>query len=285
MKLLAYRNFSGIGDWMMAMSVLKMVNIQFPTIDIYLNMKGRTVAIRKEDPKDLPEIIDQMINSFDVRIAGKLYDIDPLKHASNYDYVSGNMAYRKREERFFTESMFDRFKTSTGLDLVFQRDMVAKYSGASGKLPDISKPYILIQSCSKRRHVNTKWKDYGADNMKTVAGELKKDFNVVQIGEKRDILINGLKKFLSVSLSTLHALMVNCLAFVGLDGMLGVFASYHNVRHFIIYSGKFNFKWTDFFHREQINGNDLNPSQVAGFVRYRLMQTISRKTLECSYGK
>ena len=34
MKLLAYRKHDGLGDWMMAMSVLKMVNHQYPDIDI-----------------------------------------------------------------------------------------------------------------------------------------------------------------------------------------------------------------------------------------------------------
>ena len=34
MKLLAYRKRDGLGDWMMAMSVLKMVNQQYPDIDI-----------------------------------------------------------------------------------------------------------------------------------------------------------------------------------------------------------------------------------------------------------
>ena len=46
MKLLAYRKNDGLGDWIMAMSVLKMVNQQYPDIDIdVLSINASIVSI------------------------------------------------------------------------------------------------------------------------------------------------------------------------------------------------------------------------------------------------
>lgn len=266
-SLLAYRIYSGIGDWMMALSVLKMVNIQFPHIDIYLNMKGKTVARRGDGPVMLPTIINKIIDSFDVIIAGKTYFNNPSDHSPDYDYSSGNIKYTKSDKEFFVKSMVDNFNKNTGLKLIFRDDINAKYDGEISTLPaDIEKPYILIQSCSKRRNMTKKWKDYGALNMQKICNKLKGSFNVVQVGLKGDFEIQGIKKYLSPSLSMLHALMVNSRLFLGLDGMLGVYASYHKVKQYIIYNNPSSYSWTSFPHRIQIDGETMRPNQIAGLI-------------------
>jgi len=266
-SLLAYRMYSGIGDWMMALSVLKMVNIQFPNIDIYLNMVGKTVARRGAGPVMLPDIINQIIDSFDVKIAGKTYFNNPSDHSPDYDYISGHMKYTKSDKEFFVKSMVDNFNINTGLELVYKKGISAKYNGEIATLPtDISKPYILIQSCSKRGNMSRKWKDYGALNMQKICIKLRNSFNLIQIGQKGDFEIEGISRYLSPSLSMLHALMVNSKLFVGLDGMLGVFASYHKVKQYIIYNNPSSYSWTSFPHRTQIDGESMRPNQIAGLI-------------------
>lgn len=266
-KLLAYRTFSGIGDWMMALSVLKMVNIQFPDIDIYLNLKGKIVSRRRREATDLPNITNQIIDNFDVKLAGKIYETDLLKLIPDYDYVTGNMAYSKKDDKFFVESMVDRFNKNTGLGLVYMPDINAKYTGKPVEFDDhMPKPYILIQSCSKKGSIARRWKDYGTKNMQILANKLKKLFTVIQVGAFGDIELNGISNFLSPPLPRLHYLITNSLAFVGLDGMLGVFSSYHKVKHYIIYKNDQSFKWTAFPHRVQLDGN-RNPIQLYQMIK------------------
>ena len=60
-KLLAHRKWSGVGDWIMALTVLKMVNRQYPDIDIYLNLVSRNGYAINIWPRKLPKLILEII--------------------------------------------------------------------------------------------------------------------------------------------------------------------------------------------------------------------------------
>lgn len=274
-RLLTYRNFSGIGDWIMGLTVLKMINQQYPEIDIYLNLMAKNAHKHPKKFKVISPFIQEIVSSFDVRIAGTTFYEDVKTHTSEFDFVS-NLKYRKREKIFFIKGMVNRFNQLTGLRLRYDPAVYAQ----NQKKPATKekRPYILIQACSKRHNKTQLWKDYGSENMDKVATEISGHIEVIQIGAIGDIpLKNVSKRVLGTSLPKLHKLMKECLCFVGLDGMLGIYAAHHAVKQFIIYSGKFNMIWTKFPNRLQLNGNIYNYQSIAQLIIEDLCAVNSEK--------
>ncbi|MCP4475393.1 MAG: hypothetical protein GY821_12675 [Gammaproteobacteria bacterium] len=268
--LLVYRNWSGVGDWIMAMTVLKMVNQQFPEIDIYVNLLARNKFSSNPGQQKLPVLVREIINNFDVRIKGHVLYPEPKeveKVGEYYDYVSGHMGYEKDGTNFI-KGMVKMFRKNTGLDLKYDKDVFSNYvdSGIGySNTFEPYKPFVLMQACSKKKCLNRQGKDYGVTNMDKICTELSKYVTVFQIGQKTDWFLSNVKRFLSVDLDLLHLLMKNCVAFVGMDGGLGVYASHHGVKNIIIYEEAKRFSWTNFPHRKQIDGN-LDFNEVSNLI-------------------
>jgi len=264
--LLVYRNWSGVGDWIMAMTVLKMVNQQFPDIDIYVNLKARNYfAEIRNEPIELPNLVKAIIKNFNVKIKGYTFLDKPENFRKDYDYISGNMTYTKNGINFI-EGMVDGFNQNTQLKLKYDKNVFAQYSHDYAKVSIINEPYILMQSCSKRRELERNGKEYGFNNMVSIANNLSNYSRVVQLGQKGDLEIPNISIYLEVPLNLLYSLMINCIAFVGLDGGLGVFASHHNIKQFIIYKNANSFSWTNFPNRIQIDGSKLNPEKISKLI-------------------
>lgn len=266
--LLAYRSFSGVGDWIMAMTVLKMVNQQYPDIDIYLNLKAKNRFAGVSYPILVPELVQEIVKGFDVNIKESFFDPNPQRLAEYYDYCTGHMGYDKDDTNFI-EGMVKRFNKNTGLELRYHKDVFAQYQpegiGYDNTLEDL-KPYVLIQACSKMRKRQRFSKDYGFDNMVKISKRLSSYTNVVQVGQKTDWLLPDVPRFLSVELDLLHKLMINSVGFIGMDGGLGVYASHHGVQQYIIYEEAKRFSWTNFPHRRQLNGGAMSPDQISEFI-------------------
>ena len=287
-KLFAYRNFSGVGDWIMAMTVLKMVNQQYPDIDIYINLKAKNRFAGVNYPIPLPELVQEVIKGFDVDVKGFRHysDIDGVNNY--YDHCTGHMGYKKDGTNFI-EGMVKQFNTNTGLDLKYDDEVFAHYQpegyGYDNTLNDLQ-PYILIQSCSKERSMERQGKDYGFRNMSRIAERLQKHINVIQIGQRTDLLIPNIDRFLSVDLDFLHKLMISSAGFIGLDGGLGVYASHHGVWQYIIYEDKERFSWTNFPYRMQLDGNRMDAEDVSDFIINNLEVNDEKAVREnaCSVG-
>jgi hypothetical protein len=264
--LLAYREWSGLGDWIMAMSVLKMVNQQYPHIDITLNLAARN-KFGSMQPDHLPPIVEEVARGFDVKIDDFTYYIVPQRASINYDYCSGHMTYAKDGNNFI-ENMVKKFNYDTDLNVIHDPKAYAQYIKGDDydNSFDQFKPYVLIQSCSKRKCRVREGKDFGYGNMEVIARQLMRNgINVIQIGQNTDYKIPKVPAFLSVDLNTIHKLMINSEGFIGMDGGLGVFASHHGVRQYIIYEDKVMFSWTKFPHRRQLDG-DMGWTGVFNYI-------------------
>lgn len=265
--LLAYRDYSGVGDWIMAMSVLKMVNQQFPDIDIYINLFARNRYASTNAPIMLPHLVQEIIKDFDVNIKGVVCYKNPslLNYSKQYNYVSGHMVYRDRNLHYI-KGMVSEFKKNIGLDLKYDKEVFAQYKKEEGNYDntlDNLKPYILIQSCTKERSREKQGKDYGFNNMMKISRILSQSIRVIQIGQGTDLRIPKVHRFLDVDLSLLHKLMLNSVCFVGMDGALGVYASHHNVKQYIIYESEIKFNGTPFSARIQLDGNNMDAEEIA----------------------
>jgi ADP-heptose:LPS heptosyltransferase len=263
--LLAYRNFSGVGDWIMGLTVLKMVNQQYPDMEIYLNLTAKNAHKKQKKYKGISPFIREIIKNFDVKLAGVTFFENVKTHLNEFDYVS-NLKYHKRDGLNFIQSMVNTFNALTGLKLKYDSSVYAQYQG--GNKRTIKDPYVLIQACSKRNNYHQTWKDYGVNNMQQVVNYLSDNkLTIYQIGGKDGPTLTGvIDHFKELTLNELYSVMSNCDALIGLDGMLGCFAAHHAVKQYIIYSGKFNMAWTDFPHRVQLNGNSMSPKQISDVI-------------------
>jgi len=269
-KLLVYRKWCGLGDWIMALTVLKMLNQQFPDIDIYVNLKGKSNFAAKYVSQRLPDLVIDIIENFDVKIKGYTFYDKPEEHRKSYDYISGHMHYT-RDGTPFIEDMTNNLAHMTGLRLEY-KDTVFAHHGKSF-VPKNPSPYVLIQSCSKRREKGRKGKDYGFNNMTVISRILSTQFNVIQIGQETDWFLPNVARALSLNLTTLHELMMNCLCFVGMDGGLGVYASHHKIKQYIIYEEAERFGWTNFPNRTQLDGSVLKPEEIGEQICEELAYT------------
>lgn len=262
--ILVYRNYSGFGDWIMTMTLLKMLNHQYPNIDIYLNLKAKNFFEKSKTTINLPSIVQEYVFECDVDVKEYLYLNDPLSRSREFDYVSGNIRYSKEDKINFIHSMVKQFNINTGLKLKYDPDMFSRFhvKGFEHYTPLVDKEYVLIQSCTKTRSRRQNGKDYGFENMQVITNELAKEYNVVQIGKGEDFLLEStLNRFFDVDLECLYNLMINSICFIGMDGGLGVFAAHHGVRQYVIYHGEMKKCWTAFPNRIQIDGN-LNIKEV-----------------------
>jgi hypothetical protein len=266
--LFAYRNFSGVGDWIMAMTVLKMVNQQYPDIVIDVNWIARNRFTEGNELELLPYLVQEIIKDFDVKIRKGQMFFDLQGAGRCYDYCTGHMVYKKDGTNFI-EGMVKQFNLNTGLDLKYDDEVFAQYQpggcGYDNTLSDLQ-PYILIQSCSKERSVERQGKDYGFLNMVRISEKLSKHISVIQIGQKTDLLIPNVNRFLSVELDLLHRLMINSVGFIGMDGGLGVYACHHSVWQYIIYEERERFSWTNFPYRMQLDGSRMDAEDVSDFI-------------------
>lgn len=276
-KLLVYRNWSGVGDWIMAMTVLKMVNRQYPDIDIYLNVMAKNRFTAGSGYEMIPPLVQEVVKEFDVKINGFVQMPKHRAYTLHFDYISGHMGYEKNGKNFI-EGMVDQFNIRTGLELEYEPDVFAQYQGEGTEYDnttDSLKPYVLIQSCSKMRSRGRQGKDYGYDNMCEIAERVGAHVNMIQIGQLTDYRIPNIEAVLGGDLSTLHKLMVNSIGFIGMDGGLGVYASHHGVKQFIIYEEARRFSWTNFPHREQIDG-DLGTENISEIIISDLLMEEDR---------
>lgn len=251
--MLIYRDYDGLGDWIMAMSVIKMVNLTYPNINVYVRhtLKNRGA---------LPYLIRQIINGFDCKIHATVYNNSDRK----FDYVSGHLVYRRNERNHFVRGMIDVLNERTRLSIDFDSKNLSNYIGNAKEIT-VPKKYILMHSGGKRQSVSRSGKDWGTNNFNKLAYILSKNYEIVQIGKESDEFLNTAKyKYLGVDLSTLHYLMSNCLCFIGISDGLSVYAGHHNINQFTVFCNEQD-KYRNTY-KNQVRLNCFQPNDIAYLI-------------------
>jgi|GEM_PF-6396176 len=230
--LLAYRDYSGLGDWIMATAVLKMVNHQYPDMEIFIHRRHTTPLIR--------EIVEQS----GLRFTGWR---DGRRRPEDFHFASGHMLYadvfratRRGQvlERHFMEDMVRTFNRNTGLALHYEPDTFCTFTGTEVAV-DVADDYILMVSSGKR-WVYTGGKDWRRRHFRRLAERLARHGPVVQIGAAGDPPLPAARHhYLGLPLASLHFLMRRARLFVGLDNGLSHWAGHHGFPTFTIYCGRF----------------------------------------------
>ena len=232
MKLLAYRKRDGLGDWMMAMSVLKMVNQQYPDIDIDVYIEEKT-DVQHRFLQGVYDIIDNV----DVKLT-RVSKANP----HDYDYFTGHMVYpypfpHYEQGEHCIQGMVNNFNEETNLDLKYDKKVLAQFTDI---VPfSYYKPYVVIPSCGryeKREHHDSK--SWGYDNYNELAKRLREHYSIIQIGSSDQPILDDVDHVvLGRPLKHVLGIMKESEFYVGeINGMIHL-AGHHGIPAYAIYCG------------------------------------------------
>ena len=233
MKLLAYRKHDGLGDWIMAMSVLKMVNQQYPDIDIDVYIEKKT-DVQHRFLQGVYDIIDNV----DVKLT-RVSKAD----SDDYDYFTGHMVYpypfpHYEQGEHCIKGMVNNFNEETNLDLKYDKKVLAQFTDI---VPfSYYKPYVVMPSCGrleKREYHDSK--SWGYDNYNELAKRLREHYSIIQIGSiDQSMLHDADCVILGSPLKHVLGIMKGAEFYVGEINGLVHLAGHHGILAYAIYCGQ-----------------------------------------------
>ena len=244
MKLLAYRKNDGLGDWMMAMSVLKMVNQQYPDIDIDVHVEETTDEDNARQHRFLQGVYD-IIDNVDVKLT-KVFEADK----NHYDYYTGHMLYPTPLPRYdlyqissdspkrkhLIHGMIDNFNEETSLDLKYDEKVLAQFIDI---VPfSYHKPYVVMPSCGRNKDKEHDGKWWVYKNYSELAKRLREHYSIIQIGSSDQPILDDVDHVvLGRPLKHVLGIMKESEFYVGeINGMIHL-AGHHGIPAYAIYCG------------------------------------------------
>ena len=290
-KLLAYRKNDGLGDWIMAMSVLKMVNLQYPDIDIEVYADRRKTDDNHRQTRFIQGVHD-IIDNVDVNCTRVLH------YGGVYDYIVRHMIYPEFQIKWHEQypvvpkdyiknhlihGMVKMFNESTRLDLKYDKRVLAKYKNIvpfGGQ-----KPYVVIPSCGRNdRHKGQNTKSWGIDNYKELAKRLKEHYYIIQIGSNDQPVIKDADQIiLDQSFSEVLGIMKEAEFYVGEINGLVHLTGHHGIKTYAIYcGGKEHPDFTGYKNQIPIMENNASVDTVYSKIIEDKNKNASTQTLDYS---
>ncbi|MDA0754197.1 MAG: hypothetical protein O3A49_05915 [Candidatus Marinimicrobia bacterium] len=259
--LLIIKRSDGIGDWIMTMSVIKMINYQYPDIDIF-------VKLNFENSKYKNFIIDIIKNSnvnvnfFQSKEQNYNYTCDGLRYPSFADL-------RKRNEQYHViKYMIDDLNTKTKLNVEYHEHLLSKIVNIQEV--DLKKPYVVMPSVGRYDKGNfgkpgyTQGKHFGYENYNKLSYYFwEKGINVVQIGAKNDPALEyATDIFLNIYSRPTLGILKNCLFYVGEENGLLHLAGHNDIKSYGLYLGLSHPFFTSYKDQIPIFCNDKSVEQI-----------------------
>ena len=281
-KLLACRKYDGLGDWIMAMSVLKMVNLQYPNIDIH---------VKKDGKKNLNRVYD-IVDNMDVKLTRVLH-----AEPSEYDYYTKDMIYfefRAEWHKQYPEvpkdyvknhlihGMVKKFNEETKLNLKYDKNVLARYKNI---VPfDGQKPYVVMPSCGSKDRKEKDTKAWGTDNYKELARRLKEHYYIIQIGSDDQPIIKDADQIIfDQPFSEVLGIMKEAEFYVGEINGLVHLAGHHGIKTYAIYcGGKEHPDFTGYKNQIPIMENNASVDTVYFKIIEDKKRNASTQTLDYS---
>jgi len=237
----------------MAGSVIKMLNFQYPNIEVHFSTYAST------------EFIRSAMGSTDV--AFKWVDVDPFTGPlSEYQYVTGHMIYsptQKVRGLHFIHGMVETFNKNTGLELAYQPEVFAK-TVRDKRVPTPLQPYVVMPATG--RVVQSSWagKEWGVDNFQELANLLSEHYAIVQVGSDGDPDLEcATVRYKGCSAEEVSYLLRGSALYVGIVNGLCVLAGQNNVKAYVVYCGGAESPKFSLFPRQvPIVGTNIKPLEV-----------------------
>ena len=283
-KLLACRKNDGLGDWIMAMSVLKMVNLQYPNIDIHVYVdRGKIEFINR-----IYDIVDNM----DVELTRVLH-----AEPSEYDYYTKHMIYfeftaewhkqypevpKDYVKNHLIHGMVKKFNEETKLNLKYDENVLARYKNIvpfGGQ-----KPYVVMPSCGRNDRKIKDEKAWGIDNYKELARRLKEHYYIIQIGSDDQPIIKDADQIIfDQPFSEVLGIMKEAEFYVGEINGLVHLAGHHGIKTYAIYcGGKEHPDFTGYKNQIPIMENNASVDTVYSKIIEDKKRNASTQTLDYS---
>ena len=258
-KMLCWRNHQGIGDWIMSMTALKMLNIQYPEIEIHIN------DMAKGQP--LTPLIKKIVEDFDNGVTKFVSFPNLLREKPDgYDYYSDHLLYPRNNQVHFIEGIIQTLNQKTGLDVRYLPDIFgfSDYIGEKLHHP-LESDYILMPSMGKRKQQGNK--EWGFENFNKLATMLaKQGHKIVQIGTHDDLQLDAAYSFyLGVNLQFWDSLITNSKLVISIPNGIMCYAGVHGHPQVSIYCGGYDFTAhmrSKFPNQHQIVEQNVSPEKV-----------------------
>lgn len=212
LNLLLGRKFWGLGDWIMCMSVVRMINRQRPDINVHFNVTY------------IPSLMVEVLHSFNVSLTPVC-----MPTRSNYGMIVDHLVYRAPyTDKHLIANMLDVLNDQFKLGLQYNISQHAQYVLVPPEGLTQLTDYILMSSVGAS---NSAHKEWGAHRFDELAGLLKAaGIPVIQIGLKGDpLLANATERYFQLSLADLAALVKGSRYVVSLENGLSHLAGH--MRH------------------------------------------------------
>jgi len=255
LKILAYRDAFGIGDWIMTMSVLKMLKGSYPDCILDLNLVGKLGVA--------PRLVLDIVKNLDVEFNRIFFNNNLTEIQKFYDIVTGHIIYDFRTRNNLIHSMVQNTNSRTGLEIKYDENLYSHYIG-SMEILEVPKKFILMPSCGKDTRIS-KHKDWGYDNLNSLCSLLSREgYDIVQIGVNSDFrLVDAKYRYFDLSLSQIHFLMSQCTFFVGLVNGLSVYSGHHSIKTYLLHhNNRLPFECTLYDNQKSLDVTNLNSNSV-----------------------
>jgi len=167
-NILLARTQSGLGDWIMLLDVIRMLNEQYPNIEVYV------------DDENMPDGFEDFLRRWDVEYQ-VAHNPDPYAFA----YYSGHVVYPAAEAcgAHFVAGMVRTLNIRTGLNLQFDPSQMAKFQFRDW-------PFPLRPGQRRPQYVAVALTNYGSETKRCdpavrdkVVDDILEHTGVVQLGE------------------------------------------------------------------------------------------------------
>ncbi len=265
--LLCWRDFNGLGDWLMALSAIKMLNNQYPDIDVYVRDRI------KDEP--MPMLLREVITMFDVNIK-RLVSVD-FPHTDNrFDLRSNHMIYpmgAKTLTEPLIEGMVKALNYETGLNIQYEPETYATFAHEAA--PQFSTDYIIMVSRGKRG--GDTGKEWGYDNFNNLCSLLRQSgHRIIQIGREDHEKLSHARQFHDdYNLPVLHSYLLNATLIISMTDGIMVYAGQHHFPQLSLYCGGYDYQAYErskFPRQLQLVHKDVTPKEVFEVIKTLLLK-------------
>lgn len=235
------RPYTGIGDWLMALTCLKFVNRQRPDTDIFVDFTST---------RAMAPIIQQAYDASDVTFRPGIGVPETI-------HTTDSLVYRNLPPENYIESMVLHLNRQTNLGIEYEHHVFPDFGFTRRQ-----NSYIVMVGQGKRRDRHRK--EWGCQNLARLAHILiDAGHDVRQIGGKWDKQILGCSRFLRGEqfVNVAHEL-AGARAFIGLENGMMMLAGFLGVPQATIYDGHSLPGRTDFDNHKKFAGR-IEPEAVA----------------------
>lgn len=212
MRLLLTRDFSGFGDWLFSLAVMRLVQRQRPDVEIHVSFRTTGEPLQPI----VPEAFAASDLEFRLGVPSKL-------HLS-----TGHFVYTRRSSATYIADMVEVLNARTGLGIVH----APAYPVFRFPQPR-ERGYVALVSQGKGSATP---KDWGTANFSKLAELLADHVELVQIGARGDAPLPGVsRRILGESFTRVAQALAGARAFVGIENGMMVLAGFLRVPQLTIY--------------------------------------------------